>query len=91
MIIGDKEKVAFEFKKLSESEHTCSLKLYVNGKNICKWKETTDSQWKTVTWNIDGLIRYLYETIDFIYHDDPFPVAVDGDCAADLDNDARDF
>lgn len=91
MIIGNKEKLAFDFKKLSEAEHICSLKVYVRGKNICKWKDVNDPKWKTVTWNIDGLIRYLYGTIDFIYHDLPFPFAVDGECAAELDNNARDF
>ena len=65
--------------------------VYGKGKNICEWKEVGSSEKQTVWWNIDELINYLHETTDFLYEDDPFPVNVEGDCASELENNARDF
>ena len=91
MIIGDKKELAFDIVKISEADHVCMLKVFVRGENICEWKEIDSSEKYTVCWNIDELISYLYETTDFLYEDDPFPVIIDGECASELENNARDF
>ncbi len=92
MIIGNKEKLGFELNKMSDSDHTCKLKLFANGKNICEWKDSNGKAYKEICWNIDELINYLHDTVAFVSEDDPFPVdGVTGECASELDNNARDF
>jgi hypothetical protein len=92
MIIGNKDKFGFELSKVSDSDHTCKLKLFVDSKNICEWKDSNGKVHKEIWWNLDELINYLHDTVDFIYDDDPFPVDdIAGECASELDNNARDF
>ena len=92
MIIGNKEKLGFELKKVSDSDHTCKLKLYAGGKNICEWKDSDGKTHREIWWDLDELINYLHDTIGFICDDDPFPIDnVTGECASELDNNARDF
>ena len=78
-------------KKTSDEEHLCQLKLYINGKNICEWKDRQTGEKRTIWWNLDELISYLYETTTFLYHDEPFPYRVEGECASELENNARGF
>ena len=91
MIIGNKNTIAFDLKKTSDEEHLCQLKLYINGKNICEWKDRQTGEKRTIWWNLDELISYLYETTTFLYHDEPFPYRAKGESASEMENNARDF
>ena len=90
-MIGNKNKIGFSLKKVSDEEHICQLKVYILGKNVCEWTDLETRQKHTVQWNLDELIDYLYHTIDFIYADDAFPVETVGNCAAEMDENARCF
>ena len=91
MLIGNKNEFAIDIQKVSDENHTSKLKVYVNGKNICQWTDKETEKKETVWWNLDELISYLYSTIDFFEEDRPFPIAVEGECASELENNARDF
>lgn len=91
MIIGNKDEFAFDLRKTSDEDHLSQLKVFVKGKNICEWKDKETGQKRTIWWNLDELITYLHDTETFLYHDDPFPIDVLGECASELENNARDF
>ncbi len=91
MIIGNKKEFAIDIKKISDTDHTSKLKVYVNGKNICQWTDKETGKKETVWWNLDELINYLYSTIGFFEEDNTFPIDVEGECASEMENNARDF
>ena len=91
MIIGDRKKFAFDLKKISDKDHLSQLKIFVDGKNICEWEDKETGQIRTIQWNLDELITFLHDTEAFLYHDDPFPINTVGECASELENNARDF
>ncbi len=91
MIIGNKKTFAFELKLKSIKEHKCEISLFIDGKNICAFKHENDANCKTTRWNLDELINYLDSTLAFINNDKKFPFDINGECAAELDNNARDF
>ncbi len=90
-MIGTKENIGFELTKISDEQHVCELRFYIRGRNICEWTDLITQQIHTVRWNLDDLIGYLEQTIRFLYGEDDFPVPADGECAAEMDNNARDF
>ena len=92
MTAGNKEKLAIEFKKISDEDHVSEIYLYIHGNNICEWNYVDSKNRRTTRWNLDDLVEYLYSTLDFTFHDEPFPIdGILGECAIQLDNKARDF
>lgn len=91
MVVGDRNTFGFEISLKSIETHKCELKLFIEGKNICSFKKGDDKRYTTTIWNLDELVSYLDSTLNFIVNDDKFPVDTDGECAAELDNNARDF
>lgn len=91
MILGNKDEFGFEIILKSIEDHECEIKLFVDGKNICSFKRKDDKFYTTTRWNLDELIGFLYSTLDFISYDEAFPLEIAGECAAELDNNARDF
>lgn len=91
MIIGNKKKLGFEINKISDTDHLSEFIVYVNGKNICEYTDSKKNVIKSITWNNDELITFLNDSIRFLYEDEPFPIEVDGECASEMDNNARDF
>ena len=91
MIIGNKDEFGFEIKKISEENHISELKMFVKGQNICAWKKEEENRFKSVRWNLDDLIVYLNETLSMLKTDDQFPFDVDGECAAEMDNNSREY
>lgn len=92
MIIGNKEVFAIELNCISIDEHECEIKMFVNNDNICAFRRRGEKRYKSTRWNLDELINYLDSTINMLYSDEQFPIEnIDGECAAELDNNARDF
>ena len=91
MIIGNKDEFGFEIKKISDENHISELKMFVKGQNICAWKKEEEKLFKSVRWNLDDLIVYLNETLSMLKTDDQFPFDVDGECAAEMDNNSREY
>ena len=89
MIIGNKDEFGFEIKKISDENHISELKMFVKGQNICAWKKEEEKRFKSVRWNLDDLIVYLNETLLMLKTDEQFPFDVNGECAAEKDNNSR--
>lgn len=83
--------MAFDIKKISDADHVCQLKFFIKKKNVCEWRDLETKEKYTVRWNLDDLISYLQSTLIFLHKDEPFPIAVNGECAEEMDNNARDF
>ena len=79
------------FNKISDENHLSEICLYINGENICLFKLKDDNTFKTTRWNLDELVLYLKDLYITLYNDEPFPFEVEGECAAELDNNARYF
>ena len=79
------------FNKISDENHESEINLYIGDKNICLFKSTNEKRFKTTRWNLDELVIYLRDLYITLYNDEPFPCEVEGECAAELDSNARDF
>ena len=87
MIIGNPAIFAVTYAFYDDSRET-ELSMFVNNRNILAFKR--EDQIYTTRWNLDELVFWLR---DFLNHmtEDPYPVDVPGDYAAEKDNNAREF
>jgi len=84
--IGRKEDFAIEYAFVDEDKHT-ELSMFVEGKNILVHRK--DNMESTVCWNLDELVKWLKYFVDNM-RVDPYPVDVEGEFAAQKDENARD-
>ncbi len=80
-----------EFKKISKEKHISEIYFNVNDDNICQFKFNNETTFKTTRWNLDELVQYFKELPVLLKNDVPFPCDVEGECAAELDNNARNY
>ena len=85
--IGKKSSFAMEYCINNDSGDT-ELAMYVKGSNILAF--ICDGKEATTCWNIDEIALWLRKFIDDM-EDDPYPVNINGEYAADKDKNAREF
>ncbi len=86
-MIGDKNTFAIGYKFCNNS-HDTELAMYVDGKNILAFER--DGIYMTTQWNLDELALWLRGFLDNLT-EDPYPVACEGEFAAQKDKKAREF
>ena len=84
---GETSSFALEYAFFDEYK-TTELCMYVNGQNILAF--TRNGIHLTTRWQLDELAEWLRYFIDNM-RDDPYPVDVDGDYAALMDINSRQF
>lgn len=86
-IIGNKSIFAIGYEFFDDT-HETELSMIINGDNILSYKMGTDIF--TTRWNLDDLAMWLRQFIDNL-EEDPYPVNVSGEYAAEKDVSAREF
>ena len=84
---NDNKNFSIEYSFYDDS-HETELKMLVNDKNILAFER--DGKVLTTRWNLDDLALWLRNFIDNM-KEDPYPVEVEGEYAAEKDINARDF
>ena len=83
----DKSEISIEYK-FFDGTHETEFYLNLNGNNILAFERNNGTY--TVRWNLDELVLWLRNFIDNLA-DDPYPVAAEGEFAAEKDENAREF
>jgi len=85
--IGNMNSFAIEYEFFEQTRET-EISMYVEGRNLLAFEK--DNQILTTRWDIEELALWLRDFIDNMV-EDPYPVQVVGDFAAEKDINAREF
>lgn len=86
-LIGVQDAFAIEYS-FNDSSRETELGMYLDGNNILAFE--LDGTTHTTYWNLDELALWLRKFVDSM-DEDPFPVEVEGEFAAEKDSVARDY
>ena len=86
-LIGVKDVFAIEYL-FNDTTHETELGMYLKGNNVLAFE--LDGMAHTTYWNLDELALWLREFVDNM-DEDSFPVAAEGEFAAEKDSVARDY
>ena len=84
---GNRNEFSIEYVFFDEDRMT-EISMYINAKNILSF--TRNDKRMTTRWNLDELVEWLREFLDNM-QETPYPVQVEGNCAAVKDINAREF
>lgn len=76
---------------LSREEHESVLQFIINEENILMYLYQDEKSPRTTVGNIDAIIDYLQETLNFIKFDNEFPYKNDGKSASEMTILARNY
>ena len=81
VLIGDKSKFAFQISNI-DCNGQCEFGMYVNGADVLEG--VIKGKRQKYCWNIDEIITWFQESKNELHSDDPYPVSVSGNSAAEL-------